>query len=121
VSAVAQVSNLLYRGFPIRNRLDVRTACLTGSRAIQHFGNLCFGGVFGTIKARSDKAFRKLTARIISFYHDQSFNMSCSRAAVIESCLCTGSVPIPASPAGVNALNARTALPERVIASKLVR
>ncbi|MEP6872368.1 MAG: FAD-binding oxidoreductase [Anaerolineaceae bacterium] len=33
-----------------------------------------FGGVFGTIKARSDSAFRDLTARIIGFYHDQLFN-----------------------------------------------
>ncbi|MBI1840549.1 MAG: FAD-binding oxidoreductase [Verrucomicrobia bacterium] len=33
-----------------------------------------FGGVFGTIKAGSDAAFRKLTARIIAFYHDQLFN-----------------------------------------------
>ena len=33
-----------------------------------------FGGVFGTIRARSDTAFRKLTARIISFYHDHLFN-----------------------------------------------
>ena len=33
-----------------------------------------FGGVFGTIKARSDAAFRKLTARIIGFYRDHLFN-----------------------------------------------
>jgi len=33
-----------------------------------------FGGVFGTIRAKSDTAFRKLTARIISFYHDHLFN-----------------------------------------------
>jgi len=33
-----------------------------------------FGGVSGTIKAKSDAAFRKLTARIISFYHDHLFN-----------------------------------------------
>jgi FAD/FMN-containing dehydrogenase len=33
-----------------------------------------FGAVFGTIKARSDTAFRNLTARIISFYHDNLFN-----------------------------------------------
>ena len=33
-----------------------------------------FGGVFGTIKARSDAAFRRLTARIVSFYHEQLFN-----------------------------------------------
>jgi FAD/FMN-containing dehydrogenase len=33
-----------------------------------------FGGVFGTIKASSDAAFRKLIAQIISFYHDHLFN-----------------------------------------------
>jgi hypothetical protein len=33
-----------------------------------------FGGVFGTIKARSDTAFRELTARVIAFYHDDLFN-----------------------------------------------
>ncbi len=33
-----------------------------------------FGGVFGTITARSDTAFRRLTARIVSFYHEQLFN-----------------------------------------------
>jgi FAD/FMN-containing dehydrogenase len=33
-----------------------------------------FGGVSGTIKATSDDAFRKLIARIISFYHDHLFN-----------------------------------------------
>ena len=33
-----------------------------------------FGGVFGTIKAKSDTAFRDLTARIIGFYHDRLFN-----------------------------------------------
>jgi len=33
-----------------------------------------FGAVFAVIKARSDDAFRKLTARIVAFYHDQLFN-----------------------------------------------
>ena len=33
-----------------------------------------FGGVFGTIKANSETAFRSLTARIVGFYHDQLFN-----------------------------------------------
>ncbi len=33
-----------------------------------------FGGVFGTIKAKSDAAYRNLTARIIRFYHDHLFN-----------------------------------------------
>jgi len=33
-----------------------------------------FGGVFGTIKAKSDAAFRKLTARVVAFYADQLLN-----------------------------------------------
>ena len=33
-----------------------------------------FGGVFGTIKAHSETAFRSLIARIVSFYHEQLFN-----------------------------------------------
>jgi FAD/FMN-containing dehydrogenase len=33
-----------------------------------------FGGVFGTIQAASDAAFRRLIARIIRFYHDHLFN-----------------------------------------------
>ncbi|HLN26119.1 MAG TPA: FAD-binding oxidoreductase [Gemmataceae bacterium] len=33
-----------------------------------------FGGVSGTIKARSDAAFRKLIARIVGFYSDRLFN-----------------------------------------------
>ena len=33
-----------------------------------------FGGVFGTIKAKSDAAFRNLTARIIAFYEERLFN-----------------------------------------------
>lgn len=33
-----------------------------------------FGGVFGNITAKSDVAYRKLTARIIDFYQDRLFN-----------------------------------------------
>ena len=33
-----------------------------------------FGGVFGTIKAGSDDAYRRLTARILAFYRDRLFN-----------------------------------------------
>jgi FAD/FMN-containing dehydrogenase len=33
-----------------------------------------FGGVSGTIRAKSDAAFRKLTAQIINFYRDRLFN-----------------------------------------------
>src|SRR5260370_429941 len=33
-----------------------------------------FGGVFGTIRANSDSAFRKLTAEIVRFYRDHLFN-----------------------------------------------
>jgi FAD/FMN-containing dehydrogenase len=33
-----------------------------------------FGAVFGSIKARSDTAFRALTAHTIGFYHDRLFN-----------------------------------------------
>jgi FAD/FMN-containing dehydrogenase len=33
-----------------------------------------FGGVFGTIKAHSEPAFRRLIARIIGFYHEHLFN-----------------------------------------------
>ena len=33
-----------------------------------------FGGVFGTVKAKSDAAFRGLTARIVRFYNEQLFN-----------------------------------------------
>jgi FAD/FMN-containing dehydrogenase len=33
-----------------------------------------FGGVFGAIKAHSETAFRRLTARIVGFYRDQLFN-----------------------------------------------
>jgi FAD/FMN-containing dehydrogenase len=33
-----------------------------------------FGGVFGAIKAKSDAAFRKLTARVVAFYADQLLN-----------------------------------------------
>jgi len=33
-----------------------------------------FGGVFGTIRANSDSAFRKLTAETVRFYRDHLFN-----------------------------------------------
>src|SRR5262249_7265085 len=33
-----------------------------------------FGGVFATLKAKSDAAFRKLIARVISFYQERLFN-----------------------------------------------
>ena len=33
-----------------------------------------FGAVFGTINARSDAAFRQLTARVIGFYRERLFN-----------------------------------------------
>ncbi len=33
-----------------------------------------FGAVVGTIRARSDAAYRELIARVIDFYHDQLFN-----------------------------------------------
>lgn len=33
-----------------------------------------FGGVFGTIRAGSDAAFRRLIVRLIGFYHDHLFN-----------------------------------------------
>jgi hypothetical protein len=33
-----------------------------------------FGAVFGTIRAASDGAFRRLLARLIGFYRDQLFN-----------------------------------------------
>ncbi|HEY2951480.1 MAG TPA: FAD-binding protein, partial [Verrucomicrobiae bacterium] len=44
-----------------------------------------FGGVFGTIKAKSDAAFRRLTARVISFYHEQLFNRHWGEQIVFES------------------------------------
>jgi hypothetical protein len=33
-----------------------------------------FGGVFGTVRASSDAAFRRLTARLVTFYREQLFN-----------------------------------------------
>jgi FAD/FMN-containing dehydrogenase len=33
-----------------------------------------FGGVFATIRAKSDAAFRRLTSRIVAFYHEALFN-----------------------------------------------
>jgi FAD/FMN-containing dehydrogenase len=50
--------------FGVVTRLTLRTRELPES----------FGGVFGTIKAHSETAFRRLTARIVGFYHDQLFN-----------------------------------------------
>lgn len=43
-----------------------------------------FGGAFGSIKAASDDAFRRLTARIISFYHTQLFNPHWGEQIVFE-------------------------------------
>lgn len=43
-----------------------------------------FGGVFGTIRAKSDTAFRNLTARIISFYHENLFNHHWGEQIVFE-------------------------------------
>jgi FAD/FMN-containing dehydrogenase len=34
----------------------------------------CFGGVFGTVKATSDAAFRRLIGRVVGFYGDSLFN-----------------------------------------------
>jgi FAD/FMN-containing dehydrogenase len=50
--------------------LGVVTRVTLRTRELPEF----FGGVSGTIKANSDDAFQRLTARIISFYHDQLFN-----------------------------------------------
>ncbi len=50
--------------------LGVVTKLTLRTRELPEF----FGGVFGTIKAKSDDAFRKLIARIISFYHEQLLN-----------------------------------------------
>jgi len=44
-----------------------------------------FGGVFGTLKARSDAAFRRLTARVISFYQEQLFNRHWGEQIVFET------------------------------------
>ena len=43
-----------------------------------------FGGVFGTIRARSDAAYRNLTARIIGFYHDHLFNRQWGEQIVFQ-------------------------------------
>jgi FAD/FMN-containing dehydrogenase len=43
-----------------------------------------FGAVFGTIRAKSDTAFRSLTARTISFYHDRLFNRHWGEQIVFE-------------------------------------
>lgn len=50
--------------FGVVTRLTLRT------RALPEY----FGGVFGTIKANSETAFRSLTERIIGFYRDRLFN-----------------------------------------------
>jgi len=50
--------------------LGVVTKLTLRTRELPEF----FGGAFGTIKARSNAAFRRLTARIVSFYHEQLFN-----------------------------------------------
>ena len=50
--------------------LGVVTKLTLRTRELPEF----FGGAFGTIKAKSDAAFRRLTARIVSFYHEQLFN-----------------------------------------------
>jgi FAD/FMN-containing dehydrogenase len=43
-----------------------------------------FGGVFGRIRAKSDTAFRTLTARTISLYHDSLFNRHWGEQIVFE-------------------------------------
>jgi FAD/FMN-containing dehydrogenase len=50
--------------FGVVTRLTLRTRDLPDS----------FGGVFGTIKAHSETAFRRLTARIVGFYREHLFN-----------------------------------------------
>jgi FAD/FMN-containing dehydrogenase len=61
--------------------LGVITKLTLRTRELPEF----FGGVFGTIKARSDAAFRKLIARIISFYHEQLFNPHWGEQIAFES------------------------------------
>jgi FAD/FMN-containing dehydrogenase len=50
--------------------LGVVTRVTLRTRELPEF----FGAVFAVIKARSDDAFRKLTARVVSFYHEHLFN-----------------------------------------------
>jgi FAD/FMN-containing dehydrogenase len=50
--------------FGVVTRLTLRTRALPEP----------FGGVLGTIRARSEAAFRDLTARTLRFYHDHLFN-----------------------------------------------
>lgn len=50
--------------------LGVVTRLTLRTRALPRF----FGGVFGAIKATSDGAFRRLIARLVSFYADHLFN-----------------------------------------------
>lgn len=50
--------------------LGVVTRVTLRTRELPEF----FGAVFAVIKARSDDAFRKLTARLVAFYHEHLFN-----------------------------------------------
>jgi FAD/FMN-containing dehydrogenase len=43
-----------------------------------------FGGVFGTIQARSDAACRRLIARVVSFYQGQLFNRHWGEQIIFE-------------------------------------
>jgi FAD/FMN-containing dehydrogenase len=43
-----------------------------------------FGGVFGTIQAKSDAAYRNLIARIVGFYHDHLFNLHWGEQIVFQ-------------------------------------
>ena len=50
--------------------LGVVTRVTLRTRELPEF----FGAVFAVIKARSDDTFRKLTARMVAFYHEHLFN-----------------------------------------------
>jgi hypothetical protein len=50
--------------------LGVVTRVTLRTRELPEF----FGGVFGTITAKSDGVFRKLVARVMSFYQERLFN-----------------------------------------------
>jgi FAD/FMN-containing dehydrogenase len=50
--------------------LGVVTRLTLRTRELPEF----FGGVFGTLRARSDAAFRRLVARVIAFYRESLFN-----------------------------------------------
>lgn len=43
-----------------------------------------FGGVFGTIQAKSDAACRRLIARVVSFYREQLFNRHWGEQIIFE-------------------------------------